>query len=242
MARPRSDARERAYKMWRRGRGRTKLSDIARKLGVAPATVRKWKSADDWEGQLSGESVPKRRGAQPGNQNAAGPHAAGPDGNENARTHGAYARLMAERMTEDERLVWAEEGYSQNVLEALRLEVRAINIQQLRLMTRLAGIRAELACETEAAISGGGAMPDMACEEDRDPEKRERRQAELLQEMYTIERALDRASGRKTRLLQLLYDAGQLEGERSVNVYFGQMPAPGEALEGDAAPDGAGAR
>ncbi len=236
MARPRSEARESAYRLWRRGRGKTKLSDIARKLGVSPATVRKWKSADDWEGRAEEKSVPKRRGAQPGNRNAAGMHEGGPAGNENARTHGAYARLMAERMTDDERLVWAEAGYSQNVLEALRLEVRAINIQQLRLMTRLSDIRAKLECATDDVMISdrGVTIPD----EGESSSKREHEQSELRQELYAIERALDRASGRKTRLLQLLYDAGQAEHGRTVNVYFGQMPAPGETPEGDDTVDG----
>lgn len=224
MAREPISDRERAYRMYRRSGGKKKLSDIAAKIGVAPSTVRGWKRLGDWDGKMAQESVAKQPGAPKGNQNARGNHGGAPPGSQNALTHGAYARLMGERMTGDEREVWTEEWYSADTLEALRLEVRSINVQQLRLMTRLSELREKLDKLNELA-------PD-------DEELQKALEAEIsgcVSETYTIERALDRASGRKTRILQLLYEADEADG--GVSVVF---TAPG-LTAGMPPPDDSGA-
>lgn len=255
MPRGRDSRRDDAYKMWRRSRGKKKLSDIAAKLGVAASTVRKWKSQDDWEGMAAAGSAPKRRGGQPGNCNAAGNHARGSDGNRNAQTHGAYARLMADRMSQDEREVWGED-YGADTLEAMRLEVRTINVQQLRLMTRLHEITQQAdalrdvlaALESEQGgdhmqITDEGIMLMLGCEVDKDaldgmPDAR----AQLImraidvrmEEVYKLEHVLDRSSARKTRLLQIIYDAQAARREQgSVEVCFGGIDAPGEPDHGE---------
>lgn len=206
--RQRPPERARAYGMWARARDKGKepvLTEIAKKLGITSSKLYRWRKEDDWEGKYA----LSKRGAPKGNRNAAGKHARGPVGNQNAVKHGAYAKLMADRMTDEERQAYADEGYSSNVLEAIRLEVRTINVQQLRLMTRLAYVRDQL-------------------EDIADPEEARN----LRRELDAIENGLDRASGRKTKLLSLLYDADQAEDGHTVSVYFGQMPAPGEAKEG----------
>ena len=258
MPRGRDSRRDDAYKMWRRSRGKKKLSDIAAKLGVAASTVRKWKSQDDWEGMAAAGSAPKRRGGQPGNRNAAGNHARGSDGNSNAQTHGAYARLMAERMSQDEREVWSDD-YSADALEAMQLEVRTINVQQLRLMTRLHEITqqadvlrdalAALEREQDAQdgesmrISNEGILLMLGGEVDKNafdalPDARAqlimRAIDSRMEEAYTLEHALDRSSARKTRLLQIIYDAQAARREQgSVEVCFGGIDAPGEPDHGE---------
>ena len=197
MAAGRKSERERAYLIWRRSGGQKKLSDIARQLNVAPATVRAWKRKDEWDARAAGKSVAARRpGGQPGNRNAAGPHDVDQAGNQRALRHGAYARLMAERMTEDEREAYGEAEYCADPLEALRLEVSQINVQQLRLMTRLQAARA--------------------------------------QALDTLEVALDRASGRKTRILQLLAEAGREQTPPTlVEFAFGAPGVPRHEEAGD---------
>lgn len=241
MAREPVSDRERAYRMYRRSRGKKKLSDIAAKIGVAPSTIRGWKRTDDWEGKMARESVAKPPGAPKGNQNALGNHGGAPIGSQNALTHGAYAQLMSERMTQDERAVWAEEGYSEDTLEALRLEVRSINVQQLRLMTRLGELRRRI--EELRGLMPGGWATDAGMSISADgitlEGQADRHEAALktaleaeigncVSETYTIEKALDRASGRKTRILQLLYEAGS--ESRETRVVFGGVDEPGQPV------------
>lgn len=227
MAAGRKSERERAYLIWRRSGGQKKLSDIARQLNVAPATVRAWKRKDEWDARAAGRSVAARRpGGQPGNRNAAGPHDVDQAGNQRALRHGAYARLMAERMTEDEREAFGESEYCQDPLEAMRLEVSQINVQQLRLMTRLQAARDEL-----EELSERLRVPP----EDADTAKAlYTMQAARAQELDTLEAALDRASGRKTRLLQLLSEAGREQTAPTlVQFAFGEPGVPRHEEAGD---------
>lgn len=227
MAAGRKTERDRAYLIWRRSGGAKKLSDIARQLNVAPATVRAWKRKDEWDARAAGKSVAARRpGGQPGNRNAAGPHDVDQAGNQRALRHGAYARLMAERMTEDEREAYGEAEYCADPLEALRLEVSQINVQQLRLMTRLQAARDEL-----EELSERLREPP----EDADAAKALcTMQAARAQELDTLEAALDRASGRKTRILQLLAEAGREQTPPTlVEFAFGAPGVPRHEEAGD---------
>lgn len=226
MAAGRKTERERAYLIWRRSGGAKKLSDIARQLDVAPATVRAWKRKDEWDARAAGKTVAARRpGGQPGNRNAAGPHDVDQTGNQRALRHGAYAKLMAGHMTEDEREAFSESEYCADPLEAMRLEVSQLNVQQLRLMTRLEHVRCELDGLRERLDAAAGAD-----------------EAEMLtalmtahtQEMYTLEAALDRASGRKTRILQLLAEAGREQTPPTlVEFAFGAPGVPRHEEAGD---------
>lgn len=236
MSAQRMTARERAYLIWRRSGGSKKLSDIARQLDVSSSTVRAWKRKDDWEAKASGKSVAGRKpGAQPGNRNACGAHNVNQDGNQRAVRHGAYARLMAERMTEDERAAWAETEYCADPLEAVRLEVSQINVQQLRLMTRMQELREHTELlEKQWDSIADGQMCDISdlgadAQSAGTPAKVVARIGELIAscnaERDTLEAALDRASGRKTKLLGLLIAAGR-EQTAPVAVEFA-FGAPG---------------
>ena len=136
-------------------------------------------------------------------------------GNQRALRHGAYARLMAERMTEDEREAYGEAEYCADPLEALRLEVSQINVQQLRLMTRLQAARDEL---------------EELSERLREPPE----DADAAKALDTLEAALDRASGRKTRILQLLAEAGREQTPPTlVEFAFGAPGVPRHEEAGD---------
>lgn len=231
MAAGRKTERERAYLIWRRSGGAKKLSDIARQLNVAPATVRAWKRKDDWDARAAGKTVAARRpGGQPGNRNAAGPHDVDQTGNQRALRHGAYARLMAGRMSEDEREAFGESEYCQDPLEAMRLEVSQLNVQQLRLMTRMQYVRDELDRLRVRWVAICDA-PEACADE-----------AEMLtalmtartQELDTLEAALDRSSGRKTKLLKLLSEAGREQTAPTlVEFAFGEPGVPRHEEAGD---------
>ena len=136
MARERSPERDEARRVWLDSGGTMTARQVADAVGVQPGQVRKWKSLDDWQSALEAQKPKRRRGGQPGNQNAAG--AGAPQGNKNAETHGAYStvrlcdlppeqREYIERMTLDTetnmltelQLLFAKEADLQNKIAAL---------------------------------------------------------------------------------------------------------------------------
>ena len=104
------DAKDLAYKDYLSG---MKYKEIAEKYNVSLNTVKSWKTRNGWNRK---EDVPdkkgctqkekgahkRKKGGQPGNQNAAGAHAKGsapPEGNKNAEKHGFFSKwLPAETM------------------------------------------------------------------------------------------------------------------------------------------------
>lgn len=62
MPRPRDPKRDEAFELWRVYDGEIKLKDIAKRLGLSDSQVRKWKSVDDWDGQMKG-NVTKPKGS-----------------------------------------------------------------------------------------------------------------------------------------------------------------------------------
>lgn len=99
MARPRNPERDKAKKMYLQSGGKISTKELAAAAGVPENRIRKWKSLDKWEEAL--EHMPKKRGGQPGNKNAAGATPA-KQGNKNAVTHGAFAQVGIEDLTEEQ--------------------------------------------------------------------------------------------------------------------------------------------
>lgn len=101
MARERSPERDKARQIWLDSGGTMTARQVADAAGVKPEQVRKWKSLDDWQAALEAKKPPRKRGGQPGNQNAAG--AGAPPGNRNAETHGAYSTVRLEDLSPEQR-------------------------------------------------------------------------------------------------------------------------------------------
>lgn len=101
MARERSPERDKARQIWLDSGGSMTAKEVADAAGVKPEQVRKWKSLDDWKTALEEQQSKRKRGGQPGNQNAAG--AGAPPGNRNAETHGAYSTVRLEDLPEEQR-------------------------------------------------------------------------------------------------------------------------------------------
>lgn len=91
MPKQRSPDSYQAEEMYRSG---MKLVEIASQLNVSEGTVRSWKNRYEWSATLQKgkRNVAKKKGGQPGNQNATG-HGA-PRGNQNAKKHGLYSRYL----------------------------------------------------------------------------------------------------------------------------------------------------
>ena len=99
MGRPRNPERDKAMQLYLDRDGQISTKELAAAAGVPEARIRKWKSQDKWAEAL--EKKPKKRGGQPRNKNAAG-RTPNKDGNRNAVTHGAFARVGIEDIPEDQ--------------------------------------------------------------------------------------------------------------------------------------------
>lgn len=99
MARPRKPERDEAKKLYLKSGGKISAKELAAAVGVDDGRIRKWKSLDKWEDAL--QKQPKKKGGQPGNKNAAGSTPA-KQGNKNAVTHGAFAHVGIEDLTEEQ--------------------------------------------------------------------------------------------------------------------------------------------
>lgn len=90
MGRPKNPQRGVCLKKYLESGGEITTAQLAEEAGVPASRIRKWKSEDKWDEQL--KKVPRKRGGQKGNKNAAG-RTPKKQGNRNAVTHGAYAHV-----------------------------------------------------------------------------------------------------------------------------------------------------
>ena len=90
MGRPRNPERDKSMQRYLDADGKIETAELAKLAGVPEVRIRKWKSEDKWDEQL--KKVPRKRGGQKGNKNAAG-RTPKKQGNRNAVTHGAYAHV-----------------------------------------------------------------------------------------------------------------------------------------------------
>lgn len=99
MGRKRNPEREQSLQRYIDSGGTMTLDELAAAAGVPKTRISKWKSEDKWEDRR--KEAPKKRGGQRGNKNARGRTSA-KDGNKNAVTHGAYAKVGIEDITPEE--------------------------------------------------------------------------------------------------------------------------------------------
>lgn len=96
MARAPDKRIEQAKAMYLKG---MKLVEIASRLNLPEGTVRRWKSTHRWDNERSDKkserSDKKKRGGQPGNQNATGP-----PGNKNAEKYGFFSKYLPDETRE----------------------------------------------------------------------------------------------------------------------------------------------
>lgn len=84
----------RAKEMYLKG---MKLVEIASQLNLPEGTVRRWKSTHKWDSERSdknNERSHRKKGGQPGNQNAVGHGGTGPPGNKNAEKYGFFSKYL----------------------------------------------------------------------------------------------------------------------------------------------------
>lgn len=150
MPRARSPNRDRAFELWIESEGQRELKDIASELNVSPEQVRKWKHADNWDAKTQKVTLPngkgnvtkRKRGGQPGNNNAVGNSGgAAPPGNKNGLKHGAYEKVMLEYLDTDEKEIFEAEDTGDDVELELRQTLAALNVKEIRLMKRIRQVK-----------------------------------------------------------------------------------------------------
>ena len=100
------------------------LVEIASQLNLPEGTVRRWKSTHRWDNERSDKkserSDKKKRGGQPGNQNATGP-----PGNKNAVKTGEFETLFFDCLEPDE----------QKLIQTVRPDKEQLLLQEIQLLT-----------------------------------------------------------------------------------------------------------
>lgn len=95
------DARiEQAKAMYLKG---AKLVEIASQLNIPEGTVRRWKCTHKWDNERSdkkSERSDRKKGGQPGNQNAQGHGGTGPPENRNAEKYGFFSKYLPDETRE----------------------------------------------------------------------------------------------------------------------------------------------
>lgn len=122
MARERSPERDKARQIWLDSGGEKPPKQVAEEAGATPEQVRKWKSLNHWQAALDAQQPPRKRGGQPGNQNAAG--AGAPAGNLNAQTHGAYTTVRIADLPPEQRAY----------IESMTLDTESNMLTELQLL------------------------------------------------------------------------------------------------------------
>lgn len=127
------DAAREAYLSRRRDGKEVNLQELAEELGVKYDTLRRWKSADKWD---EAEPPHKRaRGGQPKNKNAVGNTGGAPPRNQNARTHGGYAAIFFDQLTDDELLIM--DKTPKFAVKALREELGLLKVQEKQILDQI---------------------------------------------------------------------------------------------------------
>lgn len=125
MSKPRDPNRDKAFKLWVKSGKLMKPAEIAMKLGIDAARVRKWKSEEEWEAKPD-----PKRGAPRGNKNAKDNKGGGaPLGNVNAFVNG----LRSKRLLPNNPALLAllEESGKCSPLDLLGLQIRTLSAQIL---------------------------------------------------------------------------------------------------------------
>lgn len=128
MGRPRSEQREESKKRYIDSKGKIKNKKLAELVGASPSQISRWKAADRWDDYLH-----RKRGGQPGNRNAAGKNEK-LNGNQNAKTHGAYAAIDESTLPQNtlEEIKKGGRGAYMELLDELKdLQIRKVYLEEL---------------------------------------------------------------------------------------------------------------
>ena len=199
MPRARDPNRDRAFEIFQENGGSIDLVEIASQLNLSPGTVRGWKSKDDWDAKLNGtlrkntERSKRKKGAQPGNQNASG-HGA-PEQNKNAVTTGEFETLLFDCLDPEEKQLAAAVPNDKEQL--LFQEIQLLTVRERRMLKRIEILRqADFTTVSRKSGIEKGKITDLS--EDH----------ATLGQIQNIEDALTRVQARKQAAIDSLHRFG----------------------------------
>ena len=223
MKKVRSEARDRAYQLWRESGGTMPLKDIAETLHVQPSKIRKWKSLDEWsiaetlhedEEKTPGEIVCKKIGAPIGNKNSIGHKSSVPRRNANATKTGEYKTIYLDALDAAERVMY--EAIDTNPFAAIDETIRLLTLRERRMLVYLNELHEQELCETKDIyelqakpmianvydeLTGEESEIEVTQEQHTLIGKVEKRQP-LIDRILAVEEALTRVQERKIRALE----------------------------------------
>ena len=211
MPRARDPNRDKAYEIYRGAGGKIDLVEIASQLNISPGTVRGWKSKDRWEQKLNGtlrkntERSKRKKGGQPGNQNAVGYGA--PEGNKNAVTTGEFETLLFDCLEPEEQQLAASVPPDKEQL--LLQEIRLLTVREHRMLKRIDLLRTSMDDSGEVSGDETGMTAvghKKGLEKDKETDLTEYRGK--LGQIQNIEDALTRVQARKQAAIDSLHRYG----------------------------------
>lgn len=220
MARAPDKRIEQAKGMYLKG---MKLVEIASRLNLPEGTVRRWKSTHRWDNERSDKkserSDKKKRGGQPGNQNATGP-----PGNKNAVKTGEFETLFFDCLEPDEqKLIQTVQPDKEQLLLQ---EIQLLTVRERRMLKRIESLKlleqssnpeeVQEDDELEKAPTGMSVTKYKSGMEKGKPTLL-REYEGILGQIQSIEDALTRVQARRQRAIEALhkfgYDDAHLELE-----------------------------
>lgn len=199
MGRARDPNRDKAFEIFKKAGGSIDLVEIASQLNLSSGTIRGWKSKDKWDQKLNGtlrkntERSKRKKGGQPGNQNAAGYGA--PEQNKNAVTTGEFETLFFDCLDPEEKML--AEAVSLDKEQLLLQEIQLLTVRERRMLKRIENLRqADFATVSKKTGIEKGKMTDLS--EDH----------ATLGQIQNIEDALTRVQARKQAAIDSLHRYG----------------------------------
>lgn len=223
MSRPRSENRNKAYNLWERSGRTLQPSHIAKRLGVSAGLVRKWKHVDAWEARPM-----RKRGGQPGNQNALGNKGGAPIGNNNGWKNGNYSGMWVSEVSAEDRLMLMKAEIDPRSI--LVNEIVLLEYREMRMMRYIKLIESdwdEAAVEDKHLLTSdkGGNLSDQIDGEIIDISEptterlklveRKIKKGPKLERLLAIEGQLSNVQSRRMRCVMLLdqFDRNELTDE-----------------------------
>lgn len=194
-----------------------KLVEIASQLNLPEGTVRSWKNRYKWDCNVAKEkrNVAKRKkGGQPGNQNATGP----PE-NKNAVKTGEFETLFFDCLEPDEQQLIKK--VQPNKEQLLLQEIQLLTVRERRMLKRIEMLKnieksaADENAEPEERVPAGMSVTGYRSGIEKGKPTVLKEYEGILGQIQSIEDALTRVQARRQRAIEALhkfgYDDARLE-------------------------------
>ena len=208
MARAPDKRIEQAKGMYLKG---MKLVEIASQLNLPEGTVRRWKSTHRWDNERSDKkserSDKKKRGGQPGNQNATGP-----PGNKNAVKTGEFEALFFDCLDPEEKRL--TEMVTPDKEQLLLQEIQLLTVRERRMLKRIEMLKnmeqptADENIEPEEQVPAGMSVTGYRSGIEKGKPTVLKEYEGILGQIQSIEDALTRVQARKQAAIDSLHRFG----------------------------------